>query len=343
MRPMSEAGAATAAPVPTTPGGLPPAAAGVDERVGWFADQFRRLEVAVGRMLVGKPDAVRLALTGLVSGGHVLVEDVPGVGKTVLARALASAVGGNLRRVQGTSDLLPPDLTGMTVWNPADRAFDFRPGPVFANVVLVDEINRLPPRTQAALLEAMEERQVTVDGDLLPLPRPFLVIATQNPVEADGTYELAAAPLDRFALRVEIGYPERDDEVDVLLLDDPDEREEPVVIDTATVSAMASVRRQVHVSRPIAGYCVDLCRATRASPETRFGVSPRGARALRGAGQVAAATAGRSFVTADDIRDLVPAVLGHRVSVTGHACLQGGSPAAVIDRALDSVPVPRHR
>src|SRR6185312_16378487 len=265
-------------------------------------------------VLRGKRRAVHLALVCLFSEGHLLIEDVPGVGKTSLAKAIANSIGGSWRRVQFTPDLLPSDVTGVSVWDQNRSDFEFRPGGVFANVVLADEINRASPKTQSALLESMEERQVTVDSHTYPLPRPFLVIATQNPVELEGTYPLPEAQLDRFLLRLQIGYPDRDAEMAILESHGADEvkpEELEPVTDADTIAAWTQELNRVHVAGELQGYIVDVVEATRHHRDLMLGVSPRGALALQRAARALAASVGRSYVVPDDVKVLASAVLEH--------------------------------
>jgi MoxR-like ATPase len=310
-----------------------------------FAEQFRRLQENVEWFVVGKPGVVRMALVCLLAEGHLLIDDVPGVGKTSLAKAIAASIAGSVSRIQFTPDLLPADVTGTPVWQPERRAIEFRAGPVFANVVIADEINRASPKTQSALLEVMEERQVTVDGTGRPVPRPFLVIATQNPIDFSGTYELPEAQIDRFLMRLSIGYPAADAELDVVLNHVAGRRPEQIcpVTDADSVRQLIAVARSVHVSPTVGRYAVDLCRASRELPEVRLGASPRGTAALATAGQVHAASGGRGFVTADDLKAVAPAVLGHRLLLTHEAESAGQDAAALVDRLIHSVEVPRER
>jgi MoxR-like ATPase len=290
--------------------------------------------------LRGKPDQARLALAALLAGGHLLIEDVPGVGKTLLAKAIARSVGGSFRRVQGTPDLLPADLTGVTMFRRHSETWEFQPGPLFANVVLVDEINRATPRTQAATLEAMEERQVTVDGHTHPLPDPFLLIATQNPFEHAGTFPLVEGQRDRFALVLELGLPGRESERELLLgqggtgaLD----RLKPVVDPTALSNAIAEVHR-VPVHPAITEYVLDITSATRSHPAVSLGASPRASLSLRRVAQAHATIVGRTFVAPDDVKRVAAAVLGHRVMLSGGDLRAS---AAVIEEILAQVAVPR--
>jgi MoxR-like ATPase len=311
-----------------------------------FKDLFDALAAQIERVLRGKRRAVHLSLVCLFSEGHLLIEDVPGVGKTSLAKAIARSTGGSWRRVQFTPDLLPSDITGVSVWDRARGDFEFRPGGVFGNVVLADEINRASPKTQSALLEAMEERQVSVDAQTYKLPRPFLVIGTQNPVELEGTYPLPEAQLDRFLLRLRIGYPDRDAEIAILDAEgddavDPDELE--AVTDPETVAAWIYELNRIHVSPELQGYIVDLVEATRHHRDLMLGVSPRGALALQRASRALAASIGRSYVVADDIKVLASAVLEHRLLLSSEAMMRGVDPADVLSSILEHVPVPATR
>jgi MoxR-like ATPase len=311
-----------------------------------FKDLFDALATQLERVLRGKRRAIHLALVCLFSEGHLLIEDVPGVGKTSLAKAIARATGGSWRRVQFTPDLLPSDVTGVSVWDRARGDFEFRQGGVFANVVLADEINRASPKTQSALLESMEERQVTVDAHTYMLPRPFLVIATQNPVELEGTYPLPEAQLDRFLLRLRIGYPDRDAEIAILHNSgvDPITAEEIDAVTTAeAVAGWIHELGRVHVATELQGYIVDLVEATRHHRDLMLGVSPRGALALQRASRALAASVGRSYVVPDDVKVLAPAVLEHRLVLSSEAMMRGVDPRDVLASILDSVPVPATR
>jgi MoxR-like ATPase len=313
--------------------------------VGWFADRFSELRDNVERFVIGKREVVHRALVCLLAGGHLLIDDVPGVGKTSLARAIAASVAGSVSRVQFTPDLLPSDVTGTLVWRPSVEDFEFRPGPVFANVVIADEVNRASPRTQSALLEVMEERRVTVAGVTRPVPDPFLVIATRNPSEPAGIYDLPDSQLDRFLMRLPMGYPGRGDEVDVVLgrLGGRDPACLEPVMDIARVRAMADVAGMVHVGRVLAGYAVDLCAATRGHRLLRLGASPRAGVALTAAARVHAAATGRGFATADDVKTLAGPVLGHRLLLTPEAAADGISVDEIVTGVLDRVPVPAGR
>jgi MoxR-like ATPase len=283
-----------------------------------------------------------LAVTALLAEGHLLVEDVPGVGKTTLARALAACVRGQWRRIQFTPDLLPSDVTGVTIYNQATRAFEFHAGPVFANLVIADEINRASPKTQSALLEVMEEQQVTVDGVRYPVPRPFLVVATQNPVEMDGTYRLPEAQLDRFLLRLSMGYPSEAAEIEVLRGAAAGRSPEALapVTDTATIAALGRLARRVHVADPLYAYAVRLAAATRRHPKVRLGVSPRGTIALTRAAAAYALTDCRSYVVPEDLKTLAEPVFAHRLLLVPDAQIRGVDPATVVAEILDSVPAP---
>ncbi|MEU8376149.1 MoxR family ATPase [Micromonospora sp. NPDC048894] len=306
-----------------------------------FAALAARLAENVNAVVLGKPEVVRLALTALFAQGHVLLEDVPGVGKTTLARAVAATVQGQWRRIQFTPDLLPSDVSGVTIFNQATRGFEFHPGPVFANIVIADEINRASPKTQSALLEVMEERTVTVDGVRHPVPQPFLVVATQNPVEMDGTYRLPEAQLDRFLVKLSVGYPDEAVEVEVLrgaTVRSPDSLQP--VTDTATVGEMVRMARRVHIAEPLYGYAVRLATATRQHPQVRVGVSPRGVIALTRAACAYALIDGRGWIMPEDLKALVEPVFAHRLLLTADAQVRGVTAADVLRQAVASVPVP---
>ncbi len=304
---------------------------------------IERLQTNIQSVVLGKEDAVRLVVVALLAGEHVLLEDVPGVGKTLLGKSLARSLGGRFRRIQFTPDLLPSDITGSSLYNGAEQQFHFQPGPVFANVLLADEINRATPRTQSALLEAMNERQVSADGETHPLPRPFMVIATQNPIEFEGTYPLPESQLDRFLLRTPLGYPGRQAELDVLTSHregEPVDRLEPVLECREIVELQREVRA-VEVDEAIRGYLLDLVEATRRCEELHVGASPRAALALYRAAQALALTEGRRYVIPDDVKRLTVCVLAHRVIPKGY--LHGDHREAVemlIERLVDEVPVP---
>ncbi|MBI4729372.1 MAG: AAA family ATPase [Acidobacteria bacterium] len=306
-----------------------------------FPTAFGELASDVERAIRGKDETVRLALTCLLAEGHLLIEDVPGVGKTLLAKCIARSIGCTWRRIQFTPDLLPTDVTGVNVFNQQKRAFEFRPGAVFANVVLGDELNRASPKTQSALLEAMEERQVTVDGATHELARPFMVIATQNPIEHEGTYPLPAAQLDRFLMRIAIGYPSPESEVDVLHTHGDHvaiEEVEPVC-EPRVLLAMMGAARKVHVSESVHTYIVSIAGATRRAPDLSLGASPRASLALLRAARVRAAAAGRDYVTPDDVKRLVPATLAHRLVLSPEAEMNGRAGEDILADLFDELPV----
>ena len=301
-----------------------------------------RVGSAVQSVISGKPETVRLALTVLLAGGHLLIEDVPGVGKTMLAKSLARSLGCSMRRIQFTPDLLPGDVVGVSVFNRETRDFEFKPGAVFANIVLGDEINRASPKTQSALLECMEEGQVTVDGTTYLLGRPFMVLATQNPYEMEGTYPLPEAQRDSFMARVHMGYPDRSSEIQMLQAhsaDDPLESLAPVT-DAAEVRAMIDAVRQVYVAPAIDAYVVDLVSATRQHSHVRLGASPRAALHLLRAARASAALSGRGHVLPDDVQRLAVPVLAHRLVLTTDAHLSRTSAQDVVNEILTRVPLP---
>jgi MoxR-like ATPase len=298
----------------------------------------------VERAVVGKRDALELVLLGFLADGHVLLEDFPGLAKTLAARSFAQVLGIRFARIQFTPDLMPSDVTGSSIWNQRDGDFEFRPGPIFANLLLSDEINRAPPKTQAALLEAMQERQVTIEGETHRLEPPFLVIATQNPIEYEGTYALPEAQLDRFLLRTAFGYPSREGEIDVLarrLERAADELELRTVVDRETLLAMQRALESVHVAPSVQEYCVDLVTATRASPSTAVGASPRGSLALLKLGRGRAAVHGRDYVLPDDVKAVGVAALAHRLVLRPELWVQRISAEDVVREVLETVPTPR--
>lgn len=296
----------------------------------------------VEKVVEGKPQAARLALTVLLAQGHLLVEDVPGVGKTMLAKTLARALDCSVRRIQFTPDLLPGDVTGVSVFDQERRDFEFRPGAIFANVVIGDEINRASPKTQAALLECMEERQVTADGVTYPLAEPFMVVATQNPVEMEGTYPLPEAQRDRFMARIAMGYPDRESEIKMLALhaaDSPLADIEPVA-DAQLIRKLTEVVRSVFVSPAVQRYAVDICAGTRVTPDLRLGASPRATLHLMRAAKAAAALDGRDHVLPDDIKSLAVDVLAHRVLLSADAIVARRQAIDVIASIVERTPVP---
>jgi MoxR-like ATPase len=304
------------------------------------ATAYRRIAENVQQVIQGKPELVRLAIVALFADGHLLLEDVPGLGKTSLARSLARSIGGAFNRIQFTPDLLPSDVTGVTIYNQKNGAFEFHEGAIFANVVLADEINRATPKTQSALLEVMAEGNVTVDSVARRVPTPFLVLATQNPIELEGTYRLPEAQLDRFLMRLSVGYPDLDAELRVVMASslDPD-RLQPVVTLDALRGVVAAVR-STYIDPQVASYAVRLAAATRAHPAVRFGASPRGSIGLVQAGRALAAVESRAYVTPDDIKLVAQAVLAHRLVLTPEAELNRYSAAQVVTEVLDSVPAP---
>jgi MoxR-like ATPase len=296
----------------------------------------------VAKVVVGKEKATELLLVALLTQGHVLMEDVPGIGKTTLAKALARSLDCSFARIQFTPDLLPSDVTGMNFYNQKRQEFEFRPGPVSNQILLADEINRATPRTQSSLLEAMQERQVTVDGVTYPLPRPFMVVATQNPIELEGTFPLPEAQMDRFLMQVDLGYPTEEEEEQILLryrVDDPLETLKPVV-GSDEVVAMQEEVREVHVSEDVRRYVLGLIRSTRVHESVSLGASPRASLALFHAAQALAALRGREYVVPSDVQALASAVLTHRVHISPQIRLRGRTPAQVVAEVIEAVPVP---
>jgi MoxR-like ATPase len=313
-----------------------------------MADGSRTLQAVlqnVSRVLIGKTGEVELALIALASEGHILIEDVPGVGKTMLAKALAKSIGCTFKRIQFTPDLLPSDVTGVSIYNQKNGEFEFRAGPLLAQIVLADEINRATPKTQSALLEAMEEHQLTVDGTTRPLPTPFMVMATQNPIEYEGTFPLPEAQLDRFLMRIRLGYPDRDQEVAVL---DSQEMSHPIedigqVVDADQLKAVHAEIRQIRVEPTVKRYIVDVVAATRTHTDVYLGASPRGSLSLFRASQTTAMLRGRDYVIPDDVKMLVHPVLGHRIIVNPGARVRGVQADSILQDVLQSVPVPGTR
>lgn len=296
----------------------------------------------IEKVIVGKRSTVELAVISLLCQGHLLIEDVPGVGKTMLARSLARSLGCEFSRIQFTPDMLPSDVTGVSIFNQVSRDFEFRPGPIMAQIVLADEINRATPKTQAALLEAMDERQITVDGLTHVLPRPFMVLATQNPIEYEGTFPLPEAQLDRFLLRVRLGYPQADEEINILERQQfrhPIEDLESILSSDQVLEAQEAVK-EVYVASPVKQYIVELSRRTREFPDVYLGASPRGSLTLYRSGQARAAMQGRDYVLPDDIKALAGAALGHRVILGPAARLRDLSAEQIIEEILDTVAVP---
>jgi len=311
------------------------------QNISSFADRFDAVVDNVERVISGKEDAIRLALVCMVAEGHLLIEDVPGVGKTSMAKALAASIDGEYSRIQFTPDLLPSDVTGVMVYKRNSDKFEFRHGGIFANIVLGDEINRASPKTQSALLEAMEERQVTVDSTTYLLEPPFMVIATQNPIEHEGTYPLPESQLDRFLMRIEMGYPDKGAEIEILdthgaaVLD-----QIGPVLSAADISAMSAIAQSVHVAPALKGYLVDLANATRRHPRLDLGISPRGTLALMRASRSLAASVGREFVLPDDLKALAGPVLEHRLVPTPETAMGGTTQREILEEVLATVPIP---
>jgi len=307
-----------------------------------FADHHTAVRANIEQVIQGKPDVIELVLLCLVSEGHLLIEDVPGVGKTSLAKALAASIDGSFGRLQFTPDLLPTDVVGLTVWNRNTSEFEFRRGPVFGNIVLADEINRASPKTQSALLEAMAEAQVTVDGTTYPLSSPFMVIATQNPIEHEGTYPLPESQLDRFLMRVSVGYPSAESELQILDTHGDHDALADIgaVITAADVRALSDAAKAVHVAPALKAYLVELANASRRHPHLSLGMSPRATLALQRVARARAAAGGRTYVVPDDLKALAEPVLSHRLLVTPEAQLQGISAGDALTEVLRAVPIP---
>ena len=314
----------------------------LDATLSKVSEAANRVRDNVARVIVGKEEPVTLLLVALLCEGHVLIEDVPGLGKTTLAKALARSLGLSFRRIQFTPDLLPSDVTGISFFNQKAQEFQFRPGPIFTNILLADEINRATPRTQSALLEAMEERQVTVDGEPHPLPRPFFVLATENPVELEGTFPLPEAQLDRFLMRINLGYPSRDEEKTIARRfqdRNPLDSIEPVLAEE-DLAAIQSACRRTFISEAVEDYIVDLVRASREGMDVTLGASPRATIALYRGGQVLAALSGRDYVLPDDIKRLAGPILSHRLILAAQGYLRGRSGSEMVASLLDRVPAP---
>jgi MoxR-like ATPase len=307
-----------------------------------IADSARKLRENIQKVIVGKDEVIDLAMSAILCEGHILFEDVPGIGKTTLARALSLSLGCSFQRIQFTPDLLPSDVTGINWFNQKEQSFQYRPGPVMSQVVLGDEINRATPRTQSALLEAMQERQVTIDGVTRPTPRPFFVLATQNPIELEGTFPLPEAQLDRFLLCLQVGYPDKQEEEQILLrfgTSDPLQDLQPVLSPQDVVEMMEE-RKQIRVEESIRGYVLDISRATRARAEIELGASPRASLGLYQTSQAWAAIQGRGYVIPDDVKKVAPYVLTHRLIISPQAQLRGRDPSELIQDIVSEVPVP---
>jgi MoxR-like ATPase len=314
-------------------------------RAAWFAERYNELARNIESFIRGKPEVIRMALVCMLAEGHLLIDDVPGVGKTSLAKAISQSIDGAMQRIQFTPDLLPSDVTGVLLYDAGKREFVFHPGAVFANIVLGDEINRASPKTQSALLEVMAERQVTVDAVPYVVPRPFIVIATQNPVEHGGTYDLPEAQIDRFMMRTSIGYPDHEAEVEVVTNGTRGRTPEQLqpVMSSNDMLQMIQIASEIYLAPAIVSYIVTICASTRGMPELRLGVSPRGSLGLAQASQAHAAAHGRSFVTADDVKMMVPYVLAHRMILRPEAELQGRNALELLHAVVTSVPVPQQR
>lgn len=332
-------------PPPPSPSGAPAAAPDIlsvsDEQIQWFQGAFGAMVDNVSQVLLGKRPQIEVAFTAMIAQGHLLLEDVPGTGKTSLARAMAETVGGTSSRIQFTPDLLPGDVTGITVYDQRNREFEFHPGPVFANVVLADEINRASPKTQSALLEVMEEGKVTVDNESRPVGQPFMVIATQNPVEQAGTYRLPEAQLDRFLIKTSLGYPDTASTVQILQESNREIQVLPAIMNPSQLASMELIARTVYMAPAIADYISRLVDATRDAVQVRLGSSVRGGIGLARAARVRAASQGRKFVTPDDVKSLAEVVLAHRLILDPEAEFDGVTAEAVIGQILLDVQPPQ--
>jgi len=306
------------------------------------ADFAQLLQENIANVIIGKRNAVELMLVALLCDGHILLEDVPGIGKTTLAKALARSIDCSFARIQFTPDLLPSDVTGINIYNQKEQQFEFRAGPVFHQLLLADEINRATPRTQSSLLEAMQEKQVTIDGETMALPGPFLVVATQNPIELEGTFPLPEAQLDRFLLQIQLGYPSLAEEEEILLRyerADPLQQLQPVA-DAATIVALQAQVREIHVNEDVRRYILAIVRTTREHEAVQLGVSPRGTLALYRASQALAALRGRDYVIPSDVKQLCTPVLTHRIHIGAQTRLRGRTPAQIIDEIAENTPAP---
>lgn len=326
----------------TAPDGSQPPQRLSPEDVTVIHDTAKRLHENVERVIIGKSEIVRYALVALLCEGHILLEDVPGIGKTTLAKAISRSLGCDFHRIQFTPDLMPADITGIHYYDQRESVFRFRPGPLFSQIVLADEVNRATPRTQSALLEAMEERQITVEGETSRLPRPFLVLATQNPIELEGTFPLPEAQLDRFLLRLRLGYPDEDSEDEILAryeYANPLDSLQPVV-EAHELVRLVEALQHLHVDPSVRRYIVRLVRATREEPAFELGASPRASLALFRAARALAAVNGRDYVVPDDVKEVAPLVLGHRMILSTQTRLRGRDAEAVLHELMETVPVP---